>query len=148
MAVIMLALVRIQTCSLLILDCRAVLLPGNYTARAGRQSCLQHTPLREERVFSNFFSPSLSSKSEPARKLWREALVLQVDCLGSCCRTWMPSKLHWVSAVGVHHCRPRMALGHWTLSALQGNLQKPFGDQHIVLNILSCPAHRAFKCAW
>lgn len=72
----MLALVRIQMCSLLILDCKAVLLPGNYTARAGRQTYFQHTSLKGERVFSNFFFLSLSSKSEPARKLWREALVL------------------------------------------------------------------------
>lgn len=82
----MLALVRMQTCSLLILDCRAVLLPGNYTTRAGGQSCLQQTPLKEERVFSNFFFPSLSSKLEPARKLWREAVVLEANysCLSSC----------------------------------------------------------------
>lgn len=72
----MLALVRIQLCSLLILDCKAGLLPGNYTARAGRQTYFQHTSLKRERVFSDFFFPSLSSKSEPARKLWREALVL------------------------------------------------------------------------
>lgn len=71
----MLALVRIQMCSLLILACRAVLLPGNYTARAGRQTDFQLTALKGERVFSNFFFPSISSKSEPARKLWREALV-------------------------------------------------------------------------
>lgn len=71
----MLALVRIQMCSLLILACRAVLLPGNYTTRAGRQTDFQLTALKGERVFSNFFFPSVSSKSEPARKLWREALV-------------------------------------------------------------------------
>lgn len=107
----MLALVRIQMCSLLILDCKAVLLPGNYTARAGRQTYFQHTSLKGERVFSNVFFPSLSSKSEPAKKLWREALVL-VLCLpswiwwlGSFSRTWTPSKLHWVSAVSVGHCR-------------------------------------------
>lgn len=82
----MLALVRIQMCSLLILDCKAVLLPGNYTARAGRQTYFQHTSLKGERLFLNFFFPSLSSKSKPARKIWREALVLvcasQAECDG------------------------------------------------------------------
>lgn len=103
----MLALVRIQMCSLLILACRAVLLPGNYTTRAGRQTDFQLTALKGERVFSNFFFPSVPSKSEPARKLWREALVFicasQAECDGQALSLGFTGSLQWVG-------------GHWRLN--------------------------------
>lgn len=104
----MLALVRIQMCSLLILDCKAVLLPGNYTARAGRQTYFQHTSLKGERVFL-LSLPLLQVRAcqEALERSSGACLCFPswVWWLGSFSRTWTCSKLCWVSAVGVGHCR-------------------------------------------